>query len=98
MCQRVFLLLLFNTGQNKLNAAQISHRILDDEGQIILQIQLNRLAETGTLGKENQVPQLEDTIDDFVGRPRFLNFHRIGIFGHDRLLFCKISLAAENEV
>ena len=84
--------------KDELNVSQVSNSILQNQRVIVLQVHLNGRAETRALGEENQVLELEQTLNHLIGVTRLVDLHCIRVLRHDSLLLSKIALAPENQV
>ncbi len=93
-----FLLFVLDRRQDQLHFTQIGHRVAEDERIVILEVEFNRRTEGRALGKENKMFELEETLDNLVGRRVLLDFDSAIVFRNDGLLFREVTHTLEDEI
>ncbi len=96
---RLCALLVLHRCEHQLDFTEIRDSVAQNNRKVVLEVELNRRAEAGTLREEDQVLELEDALDDFIrSSTRLVDLHVAAVLANHRLLFRKVAHTTENEV
>ena len=91
-------MLLNKTSKDELHLTKVGHSIAQDKREVILQVQLNILAQICTLREEHQMLQQEASLNNLICRLDTLDLNRSIILRNYSLLLRKITRAVEDQI